>query len=147
MYWQAAIITCQSHGSMLQPPIPQKEKWIVKAKTNRSQVISKPASWRKTESRVISVAGAVTESWPLTLWEFSLSCILTFFRNNADPNKTSTHEFCPSVIWNKLSPSFNLQMECLFFSVPCFCNNWKYCSSLRIGFSLKYTVTASAVSR
>lgn len=39
---------------MLQAPIPQKEKWIVKAKTNRSQVISKPASLQKTKQSDLS---------------------------------------------------------------------------------------------
>lgn len=39
---------------MLQAPFPQKEKWIVEAKTNTSQVNSKPASLQKTKQSDLS---------------------------------------------------------------------------------------------
>lgn len=113
MYWQAAIIACQSHGSLLQAPITQKRKvncndaglpvtWLLlfvfaltKDKAEYSVEVTAVARGRRRIGHWLC-----GNSLPAVSWHF--------FSNKTKPNKTCSCECCPPLIWNKLSPSFNL---------------------------------------
>lgn len=136
--WCSPLIVCvqvwvnvstSSHYSMSVPRIPASGTNSTERKVNCQSKSKKKSSDQQTCiittdkaeccAEVTAVARAMTKNWSLTLWEFSPSCILTFFRNNANTNTTSTHEFCPPIIRNRWSPPFNLEMECLSSPVAC----------------------------
>lgn len=108
IYWQLALITCQSHSSLPQGPITHKERWFVVTQVCTSLDFLFVFAPKKKKGILLWQQLPEVFGQPLLHWHrighwlcgqceriqrdcFFPSCMLTFFSDNTKPNNTSSH--------------------------------------------------------
>lgn len=122
IYWQLALITCQSHSSLPQGPITHKERWFVVTQVCTSLDFLFVFAPKKKERYIVvtaiawgiwSTPFALTQNWSLTLWAvwenpegllFSQLYVDIFQWQYQTKQHVIPHKCSPPLIWNKMSP-------------------------------------------
>lgn len=124
IYWQPALITCQSHSFLLQGPVTQKERWHMYvchhlfllrhliqwgADSSRCRyLISHFSHWHRIGHRLCSLCQTIQRG---------VFLFIIFLQQKPKQTDAVPHKCSPPLTRNTMSPPFNIWFKCPFFLV------------------------------